>query len=210
METNPCQLLREQQPTRQLRPAGYSGFGGCYRCPAIPNRYHLVLLVRRFGIALETPCILVTSHSRNMSLRTPRLALHLIGPGELLQSLSIRKMVAACNFLYKLLYTDLASRLHQVLTPSQAPRLAQVHPTRRSLSRLDMHSYQFETSLPIHCRESCRRSFSSCAVSDWNALPSAVLNHPLTSKGCKLSKWLSSGISVLSVGTGPRASCNLA
>ena len=150
-------------------------------------------------------------------------------------------MVAACTFLYKLLCTNLAIPLRQVLPPSQAPRLAHIHPTRHSLSRLDMQPYQFETSLLIHCRESCRMSFPSHAVPVWNALPSAVLDHPLTVKGCTLSKWLSSastfpfgmpcrcgpqpsadrkrmqtlkvalfGNSVLSVGTGPRVSCNLA
>ena len=148
-------------------------------------------------------------HLRRLD-QTQRSTLHLIGPGALLQRLSIRRMVTACTLLYKLLCTNLASPLRQVLPPSQAPRLAHVHPTRHSLSRLHMHPYQFETSLPIHCRESCRRSFPSLAVPVWNALPSAVLNHPLTVNGCKLSKWLSSGISLLSVGTGPLVSCNLA
>ena len=148
-------------------------------------------------------------HLRRLD-QTQRSALRQIGPGTLLQSLAIRRMVAACIFLYKLMCTDFASPLRQVLLTSQAPRLAHVHPTRRPLSRLDNHPCQFETSLPIHCRESCRRSFHSCAVPVWNSLPSAVLSHPLNVKGCKLSKWLSSGISVVSLGTGPRASCNLA
>ena len=113
--------------------------------------------------------------------QTRRSAL-LIGSGALLQSLSIRRMVAACTLLYKLMCTDLARPLRQVLLPSQAPRLSYVHPTRRSLSHLDMHPCQFETSLPIHCRESCRKPFLSCAVPVWNILPSAVLNHLVTVK----------------------------
>ena len=146
-------------------------------------------------------------HLRRLD-QTQRSALHLIGPGALLQSLSIRSMVAARPFVYKHLCIYFASPLRQVLPPSQAPRLAHVHPTRHSLSRLDLHPYQFETSLPVHCRESCRSSFPTCAVPVCNALPSVVLNHPLTVKGCKLLKWLPSGIYVLSVGTGPGASCN--
>ena len=47
-------------------------------------------------------------HLRRLD-RTQHSPLHLIGPGALLQSLSIRRMVAACTFLYKLLCTDLAS-----------------------------------------------------------------------------------------------------
>ena len=148
-------------------------------------------------------------HLRRLD-QTQRLALNLIGPGALLQSLSIRRMVAACTFLFKLLRTDLASPLRQVLPPSQAPGLAHVHPTRRSLSRLDMHPYQFETGLPIHCRESCFRSFPHVQFLFGMSCRQRSSTIPMTVKGCKLSVWLSSGISLLSVGTGPRASCNLA
>ena len=117
-------------------------------------------------------------HLRRLD-ETQRSALHLIGIGALLQILSIRRMVAVLRtFLYKLLCTDLASPLRQVLPPSQALRPAHVHPSRRSLSRLEMHPYQFEAGLPIHCRENCRRYFPSCAVPVWHALPSAVRNHP--------------------------------
>ena len=100
--------------------------------------------------------------------------------------------------------------LRQVLPLSQAPRPAHVHLTCRSLSRLDMHPYQLETGLTIHYRESCRRSFPSCAGPVWNALPSAVLNHPPDRKRMQTLKVALFGISVLSVGTRPRAPCNLA
>ena len=108
--------------------------------------------------------------------RTQRSALHLIGNGALLQSLSIRRMVAACTYLYKLLCSKPDSPLRQLIPPSQALRPANVRPTRLSLARLDMHPYQLETGLTVNCRESCRRAFPACAVPVWNSLPQTVLS----------------------------------
>ena len=110
--------------------------------------------------------------------QTQRSALHLIGPGAMLQSLSIRRMVAACIYIYKLLCSNPTSPLRQLLPPSQAPRPAHVQRTRLSLVRLDMHNYQLETGLPVNRREICRRAFPACAVPVWNALPPAVLSQP--------------------------------
>eukprot|EP00117_Sycon_ciliatum_P011674 scpid59884/ scgid4135/ len=110
--------------------------------------------------------------------QTQRSALHLIGSGAMLQSLSVRRMVAACTYIYKLLCSNPTSPLRQLLPPSQAPRPAHVRPTRLSFVRLDMHNYQLETGLPVNSRESCFRAFPACAVPVWNALPPAVLSQP--------------------------------
>ena len=66
--------------------------------------------------------------------QTQRSALHLIGPGAMLQSLSIRRMVATCTYIYKLLCSNPTSPLRQLLPPSQAARPAHVRPSRLSLS----------------------------------------------------------------------------
>ena len=58
--------------------------------------------------------------------QTQPSALHLIGPGAMLQSLSIRRMVAACTYIYKLLCSNPTSPLRRLLPPSQAPRPAHV------------------------------------------------------------------------------------
>ena len=92
-------------------------------------------------------------------------ALHLIGPGAMLHSLSMRRMVAACTYIYKLLCSNPTGPLRQLLPSSQAPRPAHVRPTRLSLVRLDMHNYQLETGLPVNSRESCRRASGADAGS---------------------------------------------
>ena len=141
--------------------------------------------------------------------QTQRSALHLIGPGAMLQSLSIRRMVAACTYIYKLLCSNPTSPLRQLLPPSQAPRPAHVRPTRLSLVRLDMNNYQLETGLPVNTgKVAVELSPPVLSLYGMPCHPPSSASH-LTGNGCKVSKCLSSGTSVPSNGTGPLTLCKM-
>ena len=114
--------------------------------------------------------------------RVQKKALQIIGPGCWLTTLAHRRLVAACCFLYKLLYLPADHPLHPILPPA-APR----QPEDRTRTRLaaavsQRHQLQLCAGLSRHARESIRRAFPACAVSTWNALPTALLQNAPSKK----------------------------
>ena len=111
--------------------------------------------------------------------RVQRRALHIIGAGTWLPSLTHRRLVAACTLLYKLFYLPPLSPLRSLLPP-KAPVPSQ--PTRLATSSIQGHSHQLETGLPIRSNSSSLRAFPACVVPIWNALPKSLLKDAPTAK----------------------------
>ena len=111
--------------------------------------------------------------------RVQRRALHIIGAGTWLASLTHRRLVAACTFLYKLFYLPPLSPLRPLLPP-KAP--VPSRPTRLATSSIQGHSHQLETGLPIRSNSSSLRAFPACVVPIWNALPKSLLKDAPTAK----------------------------
>ena len=111
--------------------------------------------------------------------RVQRRALHIIGAGTWLPSLTHRRLVAACTFLYKLFYLPPLSPLRSLLPP-KAPVPSQ--PTRLATSSIQGHSHQLETGLPIRSNSSSLRAFPACVVPIWNALSKSLLKDAPTAK----------------------------
>ena len=76
--------------------------------------------------------------------RVQQKAMKLVGPGTLLQSLSLRRMVAATTYLYKLHYTADPPQLTQLLPHAAAP-----HPNPYTRLQLKAH-HQFQLLNPYH------------------------------------------------------------
>ena len=114
-----------------------------------------------------------------IDLIVQRRALHIIGAGTWLPSLTHRRLVAACTFLYKLFFLPPLSPLRSLLPP-KAPVPSQ--PTRLATSSIQGHSHQLETGLPIRSNSSSLRAFPACVVPIWNALPKSLLKDAPTAK----------------------------
>ena len=108
-----------------------------------------------------------------------RRALHIIRAGTWLPSLTHRRLVAACTFLYKLIFLPPLSPLRSLLPP-KAPVPSQS--TRLATSSIKGHSHQLETGLPIRSNSRSLRAFPACVVPVWNALPRSLLNDAPTAK----------------------------
>ena len=111
--------------------------------------------------------------------RVQRRALHIIGASTWLPSLTHRRLVAACTFLYKLFYLPPLSPLRSLLPP-KAPIPSR--PTRLATSSIQGHSHQLETGLPTRSNSSSLRAFPACVVPIWNALPKPLLKDAPTAK----------------------------
>ena len=111
--------------------------------------------------------------------RVQRRALHIIGEGTWLPSLTHRRMIAACTFLYKLFYAPPLSALRSLLPPKAAiPR----RHTRLATSSIQGYLHQLETGLPIRSNSSSLRTFPACMVPIWNELPKSFLQDAPTAK----------------------------
>ena len=91
-----------------------------------------------------------------------RRALRIIGPGTELQSLSLRRYVAALTYTYKLHFITGPTQLLAVLPPRLEPRDATR--TRNDLRMAAGHSYQLRNPLPRQAADTILRSFPHCAI----------------------------------------------
>ena len=115
--------------------------------------------------------------------RVQRNALHVLGPGILLQSLQARRTVAALAYLYKLQHISGPPQLRAIVPPSATP-IENGRPTR---SNHALHGYQLQ--LPSrHSPEYTRRSFPFSVIAEWNALPVDLLPVRPCSKGLQTFK----------------------
>ena len=113
-------------------------------------------------------------------------AMKLIGPGTLLQSLSLRRMVAATTYLYKLHYTTDPPQLTQLLPHAAAP-----HPNPYTRLQLKAHhQFQLLNPLPRNAPDYLQRSFPYSIIKSWNNLPPNLLVRYPHEKGIQLFKTL--------------------
>ena len=100
--------------------------------------------------------------------RVQRSALDIIGPGILLDSLSLRRSVDGITHLYKLRSTDGSAQLAAMLPPPEPPR-----PHPKTIRQLDAshHPAYLKLDLPHSAPNHIRRSFPFCLVEVWNSLP---------------------------------------
>ena len=78
--------------------------------------------------------------------RVQRRALHILGPGVVLQSLQARRMVGALTYIYKLMCMDGPSTLRSLVPPTQP--LPTCPRTRLEQERSSRHSFQLCSELP--------------------------------------------------------------
>ena len=115
--------------------------------------------------------------------RIQRSALHILGSGILLQSLRIRRTVAALAYLYKLHYTTGPPQL-EAMVPPPATRIQNDRPTRSTRAR---HASQLQ--LPSrNAPDYARRSFPFSVVVEWNTLPVDLLRTVPHAKGLQTFK----------------------
>ena len=113
-------------------------------------------------------------------------SMKLIGPGTLLQSLSLRRMVAATTYLYKLHYTADPPQLTQLLPHAAAP-----HPNPHTRLQLKAHhQFQLLNPLPRNAPDYLQRSFPYSIINSWNNLPPNLLVRYPHEKGIQLFKTL--------------------
>ena len=118
--------------------------------------------------------------------RVQQKAMKLIGPGTLLQSLSLRRMVAATTYLYKLHYTTDPPQLTQLLPHAAAP-----HPNPYTRLQLKAHhQFQLLNPLPRNAPDYLQRSFPYSIIKSWNNLPPNLLVRYPHEKGIQLFKTL--------------------
>ena len=118
--------------------------------------------------------------------RVQQKAMKLIGPGTLLQSLPLRRMVAATTYLYKLHYTTDPPQLTQLLPHAAAP-----HPNPYTRLQLKAHhQFQLLNPLPQNAPDYLQRSFPYSIIKSWNNLPPNLLVRYPHEKGIQLFKTL--------------------
>ena len=91
-----------------------------------------------------------------------RRALRIIGPRTELQSLSLRRYVAALTYTYKLHFITGPTQLLAVLAPRLEPRDATR--TRNDLRMAAGHSYQLRNPLLRQAPDTILRSFPHCSI----------------------------------------------
>jgi len=112
-----------------------------------------------------------TTHLRQLD-RVQRKALHILGPGVLLQSLAERRMVYALTLLYKLQRADGLDQL-RVLVPPRNELQELRHPTRSQTQA--RHPAQLQHPLPPSAPNFLQRAFPYGLIAEWNALPATIL-----------------------------------
>ena len=104
--------------------------------------------------------------------RIQRRALKLIGPGNIVDSLALRRTVSGLCLLFKLLsgprVPTLQALLSSQLTNRENPR------TRLQLPAT--HSFQLSLSLPARSTALTLRSFPYGSITAWNSLPPSILD----------------------------------
>ncbi|XP_065186110.1 uncharacterized protein LOC135816933 [Sycon ciliatum] len=104
--------------------------------------------------------------------RVQRRALDIIGPGTLLDYLSLRRSVAGLTYLYKLRSTDGPAQLTAMLPPPEPPR---PHPKTRRQLDASHHPAYLKLDLSHSAPNYIRRSFPFCLVEVWNSFPAEML-----------------------------------
>ena len=108
-----------------------------------------------------------------------RRALHIIGPNVVLQSLAVRRKVAALSYLYKLQSLPHGSSLRATLPPqfTQSSTLTLSCTTCRQSQ--PQHDFQLCLTIPVASRNSLLNAFPYGTIRDWNRLPPDLLRSPL-------------------------------
>eukprot|EP00117_Sycon_ciliatum_P010660 scpid33236/ scgid4028/ RNA-directed DNA polymerase from mobile element jockey; Reverse transcriptase len=101
-------------------------------------------------------------------------ALHFLGPGTILQSLQLRRMVAALSYLFKLHYIPGPPQVKAMLPPTKPPAVASMC-TRQK--RQTHHAFQLKWTPPRTAPDYLLRSFPFFAITPWNNLPADLLLH---------------------------------
>ena len=115
--------------------------------------------------------------------RIQRSALHILGPGILLQNLRIRRTVVALAYLYKLHNTTGPPQL-QAMAPPPATSIQNDQPIRSNQAR---HAYQLQ--LPSRTAPDYARRFFLFSVGvEWNTLPVDLLPTAPMRKACRHSR----------------------
>ena len=130
--------------------------------------------------------------------RVQRKAMRLIGPGILMQSLSLRRMVAALCYIFKLHSMSGTVQLSSLLPPAAT---AYLNPRTRLQSQ-NFHSFQLHDPLPRSAPDYLRRSFPHSALKLWNSLPASLLHNTLTLNVPSLSKSRYADTSYTQIGCG--------
>jgi len=114
--------------------------------------------------------------------RVQRRALHIIGPGTWLPSLTHRRIVAGCTYLYKLHCLAPDSPLRAMIPPPTHDRNPAAPATRHASQTQRRHEHQLSTGLPPQTRDSILRAFPASIVPIWNCLPAAWFQRPICHK----------------------------
>ena len=113
------------------------------------------------------------SHLQQLD-RVQRRALHILGPGIVLQSLEARRMVGALTYLYKLMCPESPRMLTSLVPPLQPPPTCPR--TRQDQEFSQRHQHQLRDELPASAPNFLRRSFPFCAIAEWNSLQPSLLD----------------------------------
>ena len=113
------------------------------------------------------------SHLQQLD-RVQRRALHILGPGIVLQSLEARRMVGALTYLYKLMCPESPRMLTSLVPPLQPPPTCPR--TRQDQELSQRHQHQLRNELPASAPNFLRRSFPFCAIAEWNSLQPSLLD----------------------------------
>ena len=113
------------------------------------------------------------SHLQQLD-RVQRRALHILGPGIVLQSLEARRMVGALTYLYKLMCPESPRMLTSLVPPLQPPPTCPR--TRQDQELSQRHQHQLRDELPASAPNFLRRSFPFCAIAEWNSLQPSLLD----------------------------------
>ena len=101
-------------------------------------------------------------------------ALHFLGPGTILQSLQLCRMVAALSYLFKLHYIPGPPQVKAMLPPTKPPAVASMC-TRQK--RQTHHAFQLKWTPPHTAPDYLLQSFPFFAITPWNNLPADLLLH---------------------------------
>ena len=110
--------------------------------------------------------------------------MHVIGPGTILQSLSVRRTVAALCYIYKLSCIAEPPQLIAILPDRALP----AHAARTREQLRTKHKHQLRTRHAVTAPDYQRRSFPSCVVPLWNSLPPQLLPDHLSIKSLQQFK----------------------
>ena len=106
-----------------------------------------------------------------------RQALHILGPGVLLQSLAARRHVAAMTYLHKLHCPSEPARLTAMVPPRVPSQMSTSQRTRQQAAK--RYSYQLASVLDRRSRNSALRAFPRGLIHAW---PAGTVSHLLLSQ----------------------------